>query len=106
MGDDSFGQLGDGFTSNSLLPEQIDPSPQPALVSTLSFKTNLLFEATCQFGATFYLLTSMDTKQPLSQWTRVWTNSITVRGTNNFAATLTDALNSIAERQFYVLQSQ
>jgi hypothetical protein len=48
----------------------------------------------------------MDTKQPLSQWTRVWTNSITVRGTNNFAATLTDALNSIAERQFYVLQSQ
>ena len=107
MGDDEAGQLGDGFTNiYSSIPEQIFPLPRPVLASGISSKTNLQFAGTCQFGNTFYLLASTNLTQPLSQWTLVWTNSVTARGTNNFTTTLTNAVISGPAQRFYILQSQ
>ena len=107
MGANFNGQLGDGFTnSNSSLSEQIVPPPQPVLSISISSRTNLEFKATCQFGGTFYLLSSTNITQPLNQWTRVRTNSVTARGTNNYAATLTNAVSPSIGRRFFVLQSE
>jgi alpha-tubulin suppressor-like RCC1 family protein len=107
MGYNGYGQLGDGFTNNmSLFPEQILPLPQPVLMCGISSGTNLQFNATCQFGGTFYLLVSTYLTQSLSQWMPVWTNSIHARVNNNFTATLTNAVSSSPEQRFYILQSQ
>ena len=105
MGENSSGQLGDGFSSNTSLPEQICPSPQPVLSSALSSQSNLQFNATCGFGGNFYLLGSADMTLPLSQWLPLATNSVTVRGSNNYSVTLTNAFNP-GGQQFYILQSQ
>jgi len=107
MGINEFGGLGDGFTNyTSLLPEQIVPAPRAILMNKILSNTNLQFKATCLFGGTFYVLTSTNLAQPLSEWKPVWTNSVSARGTNNFCATLTNAVNSSAGQQFYILQSQ
>jgi alpha-tubulin suppressor-like RCC1 family protein len=107
MGYNYYGQLGDGFpTSNSALPEQIFPSPRPVLTNSISSATNLQFNAACQFGGTFYLLAGTNLTQSLSQWTPVATNVINYRFNNLFSATLTNAVNSSAGQQFYILQSQ
>jgi alpha-tubulin suppressor-like RCC1 family protein len=118
------GQLGDGFTNYDgsfsgpgpydysftntycLTPEQIIPSPQPVLTISISSGTNLQFKATCQFAGSFHLLTSTNLAQSRSLWTPFWTNSINARGTNNFTATLTNALNSNSGRRYYILRSQ
>lgn len=114
MGWNFYGQLGDGFVDNgnppwigngTSSPEQIFPSPQPVLVVSISCNTNLQFTATCGFGGNFYLLASTNLTQPLNQWTQVWTNVITQRGTNNFTAILTNCVDS-SSQQFYILQSQ
>jgi hypothetical protein len=117
MGANEHGQLGDGFTeyydsdgdnlflTSVYIPEQIFPSPQPVLSIALSSQANLQFNATCGFGGEFHLLRSMDLSLPLSQWTPVWTNIITLRLTNMFSATLINAGNS-GSRQFYSLQSR
>jgi alpha-tubulin suppressor-like RCC1 family protein len=105
MGLNSHGELGDGFTNNSVIPEQIFPLPRPKLSSVLLSKTNLQFKATCGYGGNFYLLGSTNIDSPLNLWTPLRTNSVTARGTNNFSYTLTNAINSGAQR-FYILQSQ
>ena len=109
MGDDSSGELGDGFykppIDGTTEPEQIYPPPQPVLAQTVSANTNLQFTATCGFGGNFYLLAGTNIAQPLSQWTPVWTNAIQVRYANIFSATLTNAVNS-GSQQFYILQSE
>ncbi len=105
MGYNNFGELGDGFPSNYSLPEQICPSQQPVLSSTLSSQPNLQFNATCGFGGKFYLLGSADMTLPLNQWSPLRTNSVTARGTNNYSVTLTNAFNP-GGQQFYILQSQ
>ena len=109
MGEGSVGQLGDGFGpfnySETILPEQICPSPQPVLVETISSNTNLQFTATCGFGGNFYLLAGTNLAQPLSQWIPVWTNVIADSYNNNFSVTLTNAVNS-GSQQFFILQSQ
>jgi len=105
-GYDFYGQLGDGFGSNSSLPKQIIPLPQPMLTARVASGTSLQFTATCQFAGTFYLLASTDITQPLSQWARVWTNSVNANSIDNFSATLATALSSSAKGQFYILQSQ
>jgi hypothetical protein len=74
-------------------------------ISILS-RTNLQFKATCLFGGTYHLLAGTNLAQPLNQWTPVWANSVTARGTNNFTATLTNAVRSSTNHQFYILQSQ
>jgi hypothetical protein len=106
MGDDVFGELGDGFTNSTpSLPEQIVPSPQPTLTSSITFGTNFQFQTTSPFGGTFYLLAGTNLTQPFTQWTRIWTNSVYGRGTNNFNATISNPISSIAAG-FYILQSQ
>jgi alpha-tubulin suppressor-like RCC1 family protein len=104
MGWNNYGQLGDGFVGDSWTPEQIFPLPQPVLTTSFSSGTGLQINATTLFGGNFYLLAGTNFTLPL-QWTPVWTNSVTMRGTNNFSATLTNAVNA-SGRQFYILQSQ
>jgi alpha-tubulin suppressor-like RCC1 family protein len=104
MGWNDFGQLGDGFADNSLVPEQIFPLPQPMLTTSFSSGTGLQINSTTPFGGTFYLLAGTNFGSS-SQWTPIWTNSVTSRGPNNFSVTLTNAVNSSGQ-QFYILQLQ
>src|SRR5207248_11672825 len=102
MGNNEWGQLGDGFIdtnspSGTNTPEQIFPSPQPVLSSALSAQPNLQINATCGFGGNFHLLGSSDIAQPLSQWTPLRTNSVTSPGTNKFSATLTNPNHTSAQ---------
>jgi alpha-tubulin suppressor-like RCC1 family protein len=114
MGANNYGQLGDGFTTplNAALPEQIFPVPRPVLAMACSpyapagGGANLNFNATCQFGGTFYLLSSTNIAKPLDQWTTVVTTNILNRTNNLFAAKLTGAINSSGGRQFYILKSR
>jgi alpha-tubulin suppressor-like RCC1 family protein len=104
MGWNDFGQLGDGFADDSLVPEQIFPLPQPMLTTSFSPGTGLQINGSTLFGGSFYLLSATNFTLPL-QWSPVWTNTVTTRGSNNFSVTLTNALNA-SGRQFYILQSQ
>ena len=107
MGGNWNGPLGNGFTNKSItVPEQIYPSPQPVLTNYVSAITNLQFNASCQFGGTFYLRAGTNLTQPVSQWTPVTTNVINNRTNNLFSATLTNVVNASAEPKFYILQSQ
>jgi hypothetical protein len=106
-GYNAYGQLGDGFTNRTCTTfEQIVPLPLPVFTGATPARTNLQLTATCLYGGTYSLLVATNLNQPLAQWTPVWTNSITARGTNNFSVTLTNAVNPIVAQQFYLLQSQ
>jgi alpha-tubulin suppressor-like RCC1 family protein len=106
MGDNSYGQLGDGFNDYEFpYPEQIFPATPPVLNIALASKTNVQFNATCGFGGNFSLLGSADMTLPVSQWTPLATNAVTARGTNNYSITLTNSFNPVGQ-QFYILQSQ
>lgn len=111
MGDDEFGDLGDGFIDSqpyfgALIPEQVFPPPPINLMQTISDGTNLQFTAICGFGGNFCLLAGTNLGQPPSQWMPVYTNLITSRYFGNiFSATLTNAINS-GSQQFFMLQSQ
>src|SRR5260221_2833707 len=99
-----MGQLGEGSVNDSLVPDQFSQVPPPVLTTSISSGTGLQLNATCHFGGTFYLLTATDLALALSQWTAVWTNSVTTNGANNFSVTLTNAVNTGGGR-FYILQS-
>ena len=112
MGYNIYGELGDGFIDTSYpadfgidIPEQILPLPQPVLASAISSKTNIQIKATTGFGGRFSLLAGTNIGPPLSQWLPLRTNSITVRGTNNYSITVTNVVNPGSGR-FYILQSQ
>ncbi len=79
---------------------------QMVLSIALSSETNLQFNATCGFGGNFYLLGSSNVALPLGQWLPLRTNTVTLRGANNYSVTLTNAVNSGVDRQFYILKSQ
>jgi alpha-tubulin suppressor-like RCC1 family protein len=105
MGDNTYGELGDGFATNGIaIPEQIVPTIRPVLSIALSSQTNVQINATCGFGGNFYLLGSTNIVQPLGQWTPLRTNSITLRGANNYSVILTNAV-IVGGRQFYILES-
>jgi alpha-tubulin suppressor-like RCC1 family protein len=108
MGQNQTGGLGDGFNGgDSVLPEQIVPSPQPIFASaSIPSYSNLQLSAPCFIGGNYITLAGTNLTQPLEQWVPVCTNSVTVRGTNNFIVTLTNIVNSGATQQFYILQSQ
>jgi uncharacterized repeat protein (TIGR03803 family) len=55
-------------------------------------------------GGTYAVLTSTNLTLPLSQWTSVATNVPSTNG--NFTITVTNAVNSGASQQFYILQLQ
>jgi alpha-tubulin suppressor-like RCC1 family protein len=105
-GDNTYGQLGDGFATNGIpIPEKIVPAPQPVMSIVLSTRTNLQINATCGFGDNYYLLGSTNLLLSLSQWKPLRTNSITLRGVDNYSVTLTNAVTG-GGRQYYILQSQ
>jgi hypothetical protein len=108
MGLNDDGELGDGFgDALASIPEQVFPSPQPLLTGIkLLSKTNLQFHATCRFGGKYDLRATTNLALPLTQWTSVSTNSIEVRGENNFITTLTNVVSSSGSWKFYILQSQ
>jgi alpha-tubulin suppressor-like RCC1 family protein len=94
MGDNSTAELGNG-SNGSLSPMQLTGG-----AGSLSVR------GTCLAGGNYFLLASTNLAQPLSQWSRILTNSISLRGTNNFSAIVTNAANSSADRQFFILQAQ
>ena len=94
MGNNGSGQLGNG-SSGSLFPEQLTGSAGGAWV-----------QGTCLSGGTYTLLSGTNLARPVGFWVPVWTNSIVLRGSNNFFAPLPNALNSGIRQQFYILQSQ
>ena len=122
MGQDRYGELGDGFNSgleiDEPFPEQIVPRPPPMLGQNILSQTNLEFYATCWFGGTFSLLTSTNLALPPGQWTPVLntTNSVTASpliegnyaGTNypNYVVTVPGAVNPNGGQQFFMLQGQ
>jgi alpha-tubulin suppressor-like RCC1 family protein len=111
VGRNANGQLGDGFidpypNAGTAIPEQIFPAPQPVLSSVPSSKTNLQVNATTGFGGKFALLAGTNLGTSLGQWLPLRTNSVTARGANNFAATITNVAHSGASLQFYLLQSK
>jgi alpha-tubulin suppressor-like RCC1 family protein len=104
MGNNSSGQLGDGFTGSqpsafSAVPEQIYPKPPPMLTASVN-STNVQVEATCLFAGTYCLCGTTNVSLPADQWTPLLTNAVYLRGTNNFAPAFTNAL-SAAPMQFY-----
>lgn len=111
MGQNTQGQLGDGFWDSGSFPgsdepEQVYPLPEPQLVQTISGGTDLQFAANCGFGGTFYLLSSTNLALPSSQWTPVWTNDIMFRYENQFSATLSNVIPTGGPQQFFRLQAE
>jgi hypothetical protein len=109
MGPGDSGQLGDGFVwvNNGpwWVPVQIRPIPRPWLITTLLSDFNLQSNTTTLFGGNFYLLASTNNAPSPDLRRPVWTNTITMRSTNNYSVTLTNAV-SPGGQQFYILQSQ
>jgi len=111
MGDNYYGQLGDGFVDYNTMPipgvdkpEQISPPPSPVLSLALAVGGDLQLSASCGFGGNFCLDTSTNITQTLSNWTPVVTNIISDRKNNVFSAMVTNSINS--RSQFYILRSQ
>ncbi|HEU5397212.1 MAG TPA: hypothetical protein VFV81_08590, partial [Verrucomicrobiae bacterium] len=105
MGYNHNGALGDGFTNETCnVPEKVFPLPPPVLTGKIVARTNLEFSATCSLGGTYYLLSTTNLSQPVTQWTRMATNSILNRASNLFTATITGNFGSTPDR-FYLLQS-
>jgi alpha-tubulin suppressor-like RCC1 family protein len=102
MGSNTYGQLGDGFNTDSISPEQVFPAPQPLLRVSVYSKTNLQFRANCAIGGDFIVSGSDDLAAPSSQWTPLSTNSVISRGLDNFYALLNGELVSGSHR-FYIL---
>jgi len=111
MGDNYYGQLGDGFVDYNAMPisgidkpEQISPPPSPVLSLALTIGGELQLSATCEFGGRFCLDASTNITQTLSNWTSVVTNVISDRKNNLFSAVVTNSINSSS--QFYILRSE
>ena len=112
MGQNTAGQLGDGFTDygeeypGTDEPEQVYPVPPPQLVQTVLGGTDLQFTVNCGFGGTFYLLSSTNVALPASQWTPVWTNVITYRYQCQFSVTLSNVIPTGGPQQFFRLWAE
>lgn len=109
MGNNSSGQLGDGFdvsqsSAFSPVPEQIFPAPPPHLTAATVLGTNLRIQATCLFGDSYCLLSSTNLALPFPQWTPLVTNAVYSRGTNNFSPPFSDVLTRVPH--FYILRSE
>ncbi|HLX72210.1 MAG TPA: hypothetical protein VKV04_21545, partial [Verrucomicrobiae bacterium] len=109
MGNNSSGQLGDGFTVSqastfSPVAEQVSPPPPPSLSVSVS-GTNVQVQATCLFARTYCLYCATNGTLPNGQWTPLLTNAVNARGTNNFLPAFTNALGK-APQQFYRIRSQ
>ena len=76
---------------------------QPDIASFSLSGTNLVLNGTHGLsGGTYYVLTSTNLVQPLSQWMPVATNVLSASG--NFTITVTDAVTPSLPQRFYILQ--
>ena len=77
----------------------------PGIAGISQAGTNLVFNVTNGFAfANYCLLASTNLAQPISQWTPLATNIFATTG--NFTITATNAVNSHAASQFYLIQLQ
>ena len=82
------------------------PPPPQALKFTGSLAisgTSLKFSVSNAAAGTVYLLTSTNVLAPLSQWTPVWTNTLSSPGA--FTTNLAGAINPGSKQQFYILST-
>lgn len=107
MGENGSTQLGDGFTDGtpSLVPELISPLPPPVLTYSIFSKTNMQFQAPCQFGGVVYLRSTTNLAQPSSQWSKIATNIFSSRGNTFFSATVSNAVSKSVPQRFYILHA-
>ena len=112
MGQNTQGQLGDGFTDygggypGTDEPEQVYPVPPPQLMESVSGGTDLQFTVNSLFGGTFYLLSSTNAALPSAQWTPVWSNVVTYRDESQFSLTLSNAISTGGPQQFFRLKAE
>jgi alpha-tubulin suppressor-like RCC1 family protein len=111
MGQNTQGQLGDGFTDDggdpgTDEPEQVYPVPPPHLVQTVLGGTDLQFTANCGFGGTFNLLSSTNAALPRSQWTPVWSEAVYFRYQSSWSVTLSNVIPTAGPQQFFQLQAE
>ena len=112
MGQNTEGQLGDGFTDygggypGTDEPEQVYPVPSPELLQSVSGGTDLQFTVNTGFGGTFYLLSSTNAALPVSQWTPVWTTEVDYRYESQFSVTLSNVISTGGPQQFFRLKAE
>jgi hypothetical protein len=95
----------DGIPTSSCA-ECVSVAPaQPGIASVSLSGANLVLNATNgQSGATCLVLMSTNLAQPLSQWTPVATNVLSVSG--NFTITAINTVTRNVPQRFYILQEQ
>ena len=98
------------WNTNSLISAHLllvaaAPSSMTALgITSFSLAgTNVVVNGTNDGGGTYYLLTSTNLAQSLSQWLPVWTNI--AGGSGSFTLTATNAVIRNAPQQFFILST-
>jgi len=88
-------------------PSTIIPSVPPSIVGFSLVGGNMVLKGTNGVnGGTYYLLSATNLALPLSQWTPVATNVVSVSGgVNSFTFTGTNAALYNDAQQFYLLSS-
>jgi len=96
-------------TTSLISSHLLQVAAAPSLVTALgitSFSlagTNVVVNGTNDGGGTYYLLTSTNLAQSLSQWLPVWTNL--AGGSGSFTLTATNAVIRNAAQQFFILST-
>ena len=94
-----------GLTATAKKLRWFSVTGAPVIVGIGFSGTNVILNGTNGFaGGTYSVLTSTNVALPLSVWSPVSTNLLTVPG--NFTITATNGVISNAPRQFYILQVQ
>jgi hypothetical protein len=95
---DAFGE-----SANSAQVDALPTVTHPLIRSLSLFGANALFQGTNQGTGIYYVLTTTNLAQPLSQWRAVATNVLS--GSGNFTLAATNAVFTNAGRQFYILST-
>jgi autotransporter-associated beta strand protein len=92
----------------SVASSSLIPTNSPGIVGFTLVNPNIVINGTNgQQGGTYYLLQSTDAALPFVQWTPVSTNVVNTNGdaANSFTFTGTNAVNTNAAQQFYILSN-
>jgi hypothetical protein len=107
MGENVYGELGDGSNTNHLTPIQIvagiPPAPSITGISLAGANLNLTGSNGVSDEILFTLM-STNAAVPLSQWQRVATNVLTAFG--NFTVTATNVMVANDAQRFFILLAQ